>query len=65
MLENILIKYFDLKEDWNDIEENEKELWNNSYNKLINLLYDLDELGVITDVNKIIDKLDKIDSEVF
>ena len=65
MLENILIKYFDLKEDWNDIEENEEKLWNNSYNKLIDLLYDLDDLGLITDVNKIIDKLDKIDSEVY
>ena len=65
MLENILIKYFDLQEDWNDIEENEEKLWNNSYNKLIDLLYDLDDLGVITDVNKIIDKLDKIDSEVY
>lgn len=65
MLENILIKYFDLQEDYNDIEENEEKLWNNSYNKLIDLLYDLDDLGVITDVNKIIDKLDKIDSEVF
>ena len=65
MLENILIKYFDLKEDWNDIEENEEKLWNKSYNKLIDLLYDLDDLGIITDVNKIIDKLDKIDSEVY
>lgn len=64
MLENILIKYFDLQEDWNDIEENEEKLWNNSYDKLIDLLYDLDDLGIITDVNKIIDKLDKIDSEV-
>ena len=65
MLENILIKYFDLQEDWNDIEENEEKLWNKSYDKLIDLLYDLDDLGVITDVNKIIDKLDKIDSEVY
>ena len=64
MLENILIKYFDLQEDWNDIEENEEKLWNNSYDKLIDLLYDLDDLGIITDVNKIIDKLDKIDIEV-
>lgn len=63
MLENILIKYFDLQEDWNDIEENEEKLWNNSYNKLIDLLYDLDDLGIITDVNKIIDKLDKIEVE--
>ena len=65
MLENILIKYFDLQEDWNDIEENEEKLWNKSYDKLIDLLYDLDDLGIITDVNKIIDKLDKIDSEVY
>lgn len=65
MLENILIKYFDLQEDYNDIEENEEKLWNKSYDKLIDLLYDLDDLGVITDVNKIIDKLDKIDSEVY
>ena len=65
MLENILIKYFDLKEDWNDIEENEEKLWNKSYDKLIDLLYDLDDLGLITDVNKIIDKLDKIESEMY
>ena len=65
MLENILIKYFDLQEDWNDIEENEEKLWNKSYDKLIDLLYDLDDLGIITDVNKIIDKLDKIYSEVY
>ena len=64
MLENILIKYFDLQEDWNDIEENEEKLWNKSYDKLIDLLYDLEDLDVITDVNKIIDKLDKI-SEVY
>ena len=59
MLENILKEYFGLINDYEEIE------WYNSYGLLINLLYDLDKLGVITDVNKIIDKLDKIDSEVY
>ena len=59
MLENILKEYFGLINDY------EKTDWYNSYGLLINLLYELDKLGVITDVNKIIDKLDKIDSEVF
>ena len=59
MLENILIEYFGLIDDYEEIE------WYNSYGLLINLLYDLDKLGVLSDVNKIIDKLDKIDSEVY
>lgn len=53
MLENILIDYFDLQENYN---------WNNSYNKLINLLYDLEKLGVLN-ANTITDKLDKIVNE--
>lgn len=59
MLEKILKEYFGLLDDYEEIE------WYNSYGLLINLLYNLDKLGVITDVNKIIDKLDKIDSEVY
>ena len=58
MLENILKEYFGLIEDYEEIE------WYNSYGLLINLLYDLDKLGVLSDVDEIIDKLDKIDSEV-
>lgn len=56
MLENILIDYFNLSEDYEDYE------WNKSYNKLINLLYDFKELGVLDNANSVIDKLDKIDS---
>ena len=59
MLENILKEYFGLINDYEEIE------WYNSYSLLINLLYELDKLGVLSDVNKIIDKLDKIDSEVY
>lgn len=51
MLENILINYFDLQENHN---------WNKSYDKLINLLYDLEELGILNNINSIIDKLEKI-----
>lgn len=63
MLENILHKYFGLSESWNNIYEKEEENWNNAYNKLINLLYDLKELGVLDNANSVIDELDKIDSE--
>lgn len=64
MLENILIKYFGLTEDWNDIYEKEKENWYNSYDKLVQLIYDLDELGVLNGKSsEIIDKLDDIDNE--
>ena len=59
MLENILIKYFDLPEYWNEDYDYENTIWNESYGKLIDLLCDLDELGVLN-VNKIVDKLDKI-----
>ena len=62
MLENILHKYFGLSENWNYIYEKE-ENWNNAYNKLIDLIYDLKELGVLDSANSVIDKLDKIDSE--
>lgn len=57
MLENILIDYFNLSEDYEDYE------WNKSYDKLISLLYNLKELGVLDNANSVIDKLDKIDSE--
>ena len=62
MLENIWTDYFGLKEDCNYIWEKKNTIWNNSYNKLIELLYELDNLGVLTDINKIIDKLDKINN---
>lgn len=57
MLENILIDYFNLSKDYKDYE------WNKSYDKLISLLYNLKELGVLDNANSVIDELDKIDSE--
>lgn len=64
MLENILIKYFGLAENWNDIYEKEKEKWYNSYDKLVQLIYDLDNLGVLNGkANEIIDELDSICNE--
>ena len=63
MLENILIKYFNLTEDWNEDFENKEEIWNESYNKLIDLIYKLDELGVLPNNNRIVDKLDEIHNE--
>lgn len=61
MLENILVKYFDLKEDWNDNYEKEQGNWYKSYDKLVQLVYDLDELGVLNGKsNEIIDELDSI-----
>lgn len=64
MLENILIKYFGLEENWNDIYEKEKEKWYNSYDKLVQLIYDLDNLGVLNGKsNEIIDELDSICNE--
>lgn len=62
MLEIILNDYFGLREDWNDIYEKQKENWYNSYNKLINLIYDLGELGVLDNTNIIVDKLDIINN---
>lgn len=53
MLENILIDYFNLPNEYKDYE------WNKSYDKLINLLYNLEILGILN-ANTIIDKLDKI-----
>lgn len=54
MLENILIKYFGLEENWNDYD------WTNAYNKLIDLIYDLGNLGVLPANERIVDELDKI-----
>ena len=59
MLELILIKYFGLKTYWNYEEEKQATNWHNCYIKLIHLIYDLEELGVL-ESNKIIEKLDKI-----
>lgn len=64
MLENILIKYFGLDENWNDDHEKAHINWNKSYQELVDLIYDLDELGVLNG-DKVVDKLDIIDkSEV-
>lgn len=56
MLEKILLKYFNLKENWSETD------WNISYDKLVDLIYDLGDLGVLlhTNANTIIDELDKI-----
>ena len=62
MLENILHEYFGLQEDWNDEYSKQVDNWNNSYTNLVKLIYDLDKLGVLDNSNKIIDKLDKIDT---
>ena len=59
MLELILIKYFGLKTYWNYEEENANKNWFKSYNKLVKLIYDLEELGIL-ESNKIIEKLDEI-----
>ena len=59
MLENILINYFGLPEDWNDDYDYEKIIWNESYNKLIDLLYKLEALGVLK-ADRICDSLDMI-----
>lgn len=63
MLENILIKYFDLSENWNDIQEKAEENWNVAYNKLVDLIYDLEDLGVLPTNERIVDELDKIHNE--
>ena len=64
MLENILIKYFGLDENWNDDYEKAHINWNKSYQELVDLIYDLDELGVLNG-DKVVDKLDIVDkSEV-
>lgn len=64
MLENILIKYFDLPQNWNDDYEKQETIWNKSYNKLVELIYDLDKLGVLPTHNRIVDELDEIHNEV-
>ena len=63
MLEVILHKYFGLQEDWNDIYEKQEENWNNAYNKLVDLIYDLGDLGVLPTNERIVDELDKIHNE--
>lgn len=59
MLENILIKYFDLPEDWNEDYDYAKVIWDASYNKLIDLLCKLETLGVLN-ADRICDSLDMI-----
>ena len=46
MLEIILQKYFNLPDDWNDDYEKQDTIWYKSYNQLIQLIYDLNELFV-------------------
>ena len=55
MLERILKKYFGLKDNYDDDE------WYNAYEKLIRLVYDLKDLGVINENDRVDDKLDAIE----
>ena len=55
MLKRILQKYFGLKDNYDDDE------WNNAYEKLIRLVYDLIDLGVINENDRVDDKLDAIE----
>lgn len=55
-LDTILRKNFKLEEQPTTLQ------YQHSYALLVNLLYDLDKLGVLSDYKKIIDKLDKIES---
>lgn len=55
-LDSILRKNFKLEEQPTTLQ------YQHSYALLLNLLYDLDKLGVLTDYKTIIDKLDKIES---
>lgn len=63
MLENILTEYFGLAEDWNDDSEKAQEKWYNSYDKLVYLIYELQDLGVLDNADKITDALDEITNE--
>lgn len=61
MLDDILNKYFNLKENHN------KREYYNSYSKLVDLIYDLGDLGIFYssgDSNIFIDKLDDIRSDL-
>ena len=62
MLETILHKYFGLELDWNDEYEKQEENWNKAYNKLVQCIYDLGDLGVLPTNERIVDELDKINS---
>ena len=55
-LDTILRKNFKLEEQPTTLQ------YQHSYALLLNLLYDLDKLGVLSDYQTIIDKLDKIES---
>ena len=55
-LDTILRKNFKLEEQPTTLQ------YQHSYALLLNLLYDLDKLGVLSDYKTIIDKLDKIES---
>ena len=55
MLEKILIKHFDLDKSLKN--------WNESYSKLVELIYDLGNLGVLPPNERIVDELDKIHNE--
>lgn len=55
MLKRILQKYFGLKDNYDDDE------WYDAYEKLIRLVYDLIDLGVINENDRVDDKLDAIE----
>ena len=56
MLEQILKRYFNLEENYT------RQQWYNAYNKLLSLIDELEEIGVIKDKDSIIDELDMIDN---
>lgn len=56
MLEQILKKYFNLEDNYTT------KQWNNAYIKLLSLIDELFELGVIEDKDSIMDKLDVINN---
>lgn len=56
MLEQILKKYFNLEDNYT------RQQWYNAYNKLLSLIDELEEIGVIEDKDSIIDELDMIDN---
>lgn len=56
MLEQILKRYFNLEDNYT------RQQWYNAYNKLLSLIDELEEIGVIEDKDSIIDELDMIDN---
>lgn len=56
MLERILKRFFNLEENYT------RQQWYNAYNKLLSLIDELEEIGVIKNKDDIVDELDLIDN---